>query len=401
MSRILFHSGAPWVPTGYGTQCGLFARRFQNAGHDVAVSATWGLNGAALEWEGIPVYPGDDLWGNVLVPALYERHQADLLITLLDVWVLNAARFRDLNTACWVPVDHFPCPPRVQGFFHESGARPVAMSRFGVQMLQDKGLNPLYVPHGIDTQVFAPPTHDRADIRESVGIPRDAFVVGMVANNHGHTPPRKAFGEALMAFANFQRTHEDAFLYLHAEMTGTRSGANAGINLPSLCDLLEIPADRVGFAPQVEMELDFPAANMAALYGAMDVLLNPSYGEGFGIPIVEAQSCGTPVVVGDWTSMPELCGAGWKVDGQPWFDHDHGSFFFCPAIGSIIEALDDAYDNASGLRERAREFAVQYDADLVMDRYWTPVLDELTRPREVGPLPNRAMRRKAKQKAAA
>ena len=30
-------------------------------------------------------------------------------------------------------------------------------------------------------------------------------------------------------------------------------------------------------------------------------------GEGFGIPIIEAQACSTPVIVTDFSSMPERC----------------------------------------------------------------------------------------------
>jgi glycosyltransferase involved in cell wall biosynthesis len=401
--RILWHSGAPWAPTGYGNQTALFTTRIAGAGHDVAISATWGLNGSALEWEGMQVFPSDDQWGNVLMPHLASKYKSDLVITLMDVWVLrNLEAFRKMNMACWVPVDHQPCPPNVARFFKATGARPVAMSKFGEQMLKDEGLDPLYVPHGVDTNVFKPLTHDRGEVRRSMGLPADAFIVGMVANNHGHTPPRKAFPQAVMAFAAFREKHPDALLYLHSEITGQRSGANSGLNLPALCEQFDIPASAVAFAPQVEMEIGIPAESMAAMYGSMDILLNPSYGEGFGIPIIEAQACGTPVIVTDWTAMPELCGAGWKVSGEPWWDPQHGAFFMAPFVGDIIAALEDAYDRAAGLRAGAREFALRYDADRVMAEHWLPTLKALSRPREVAPLTNRAMRRAAaKQKVPA
>ncbi len=45
-----------------------------------------------------------------------------------------------------------------------------------------------------------------------------------------------------------------------------------------------------------------------AAYKASDVLLYPSLYEGFGLPILEAMSCGTPVITSNCTSMPEVGG---------------------------------------------------------------------------------------------
>ena len=142
---------------------------------------------------------------------------------------------------------------------------------------------------------------------------------------------------------------------------------------------------------------------MCQTYNAFDVLASPSYGEGFGIPIIEAQACGVPVIVSDWTAMTELCGAGWLVDGDSWYDSAHGSFYLCPAVISIVEAFDAAYDQAAGMKEKARAFALDYDAELVFMKHWLPLIDELSRPREIGPLtvkPNRAARRAAERSAA-
>lgn len=407
--RILWHSVAPWAPTGYGQQTGLFARRLRDLGHDVAISAVWGLGGAVLDFEGIPVYPSDENWGNLLLPAYAKKHRADLVITLGDVWVLNAKVMRELPLACWVPVDHQPCPPKVATFLHDAGARPVAMSRFGETMLQEKRLDPLYVPHGIDTEIYKP--LDREKIRARFSM-EGCFVVGIVANNAGGLPPssgppRKAFPESLIAFSQFHRNHPDSRLYLHAEMTGKRFPGNVkpGLDLSKLIEQFQIPVEAVMVSNQTEMEIGIDQPTMASIYNSFDVLLNPSYGEGFGITIVEAQACGTPVIVTDWTSMSELVGAGWVSKGdEPWYDPLHESFFMRPRVCELVEALEDAYETASGKRGEAREFALAYDADRVTADCWVPALEELSKPREVGPLlspnGNRAMRRAAKKAGA-
>jgi glycosyltransferase involved in cell wall biosynthesis len=55
--------------------------------------------------------------------------------------------------------------------------------------------------------------------------------------------------------------------------------------------------------------LDFVAdADLAALYHAADVLAMPSLSEGFGIPVLEAMACGTPVVCSDGGALPEVAG---------------------------------------------------------------------------------------------
>lgn len=48
--------------------------------------------------------------------------------------------------------------------------------------------------------------------------------------------------------------------------------------------------------------------NKFYLLANADVFLFPTFYEGFGLPILEAQSVGTPVVCSDVSSMPEVCG---------------------------------------------------------------------------------------------
>ena len=403
--KILWHSGAPWAGTGYGVQTALFAPRLKALGYDIAISATWGLMGQALEWEhGIVVYPGDDRYGNATLEPLSKKLGADLVVALLDAWVLKPTVMQKIpNLAVWTPVDHQPCPPNVAAALKQAQARSIAMSRFGEKMLQDEGLDPVYVPHGVDTNVFRPAAN-KAEIRKALNIPESAFVVGMVANNQGHLPPRKAFPQAIMAFAEFRKQHPDSLLYFHTEVTGARGqGPYMGVNVLDLCDRWDVPPSAVAFTNQLELELGINAGWMNALYNSFDVLLSPSYGEGFGVPIIEAQACGVPVIVTNWTSMPELCGSGWIIEGEPYWDTNHDAFFKSPLVGDIIEALRQAYQARGDEKfaETARQFAAGYDADHVTETYWKPALETLLRPREVQPLrPNRDLSRRGKDKAA-
>jgi glycosyltransferase involved in cell wall biosynthesis len=58
-------------------------------------------------------------------------------------------------------------------------------------------------------------------------------------------------------------------------------------------------------------EIPRPAHDeLEALYNGAHALLFPSYTEGFGWPVLEAQACGCPVLCSDTTSLPEVAGAG-------------------------------------------------------------------------------------------
>ena len=58
-----------------------------------------------------------------------------------------------------------------------------------------------------------------------------------------------------------------------------------------------------------------PEPDLPALYSGALCFVYPSYFEGFGLPPLEAMKCGTPVVVGNQTSLPEVVGdAGLQVD---------------------------------------------------------------------------------------
>ena len=112
--RILWLSNAEWTASGYGEQTHLFCRRFQDLGHDVAIAANHGLQGAQMDWDGITVYPASGNWGNNSISTFAEHHKADIVIALCDAWVLNPDKWDDdLKMAVWAPIDHYPIPPEV------------------------------------------------------------------------------------------------------------------------------------------------------------------------------------------------------------------------------------------------------------------------------------------------
>lgn len=386
--RILWFSNTPLAGTGYGVQTAEVVPRLKAAGHDVAIACNWGHYGTAIEWNGIPMFPaGKDKYSNDIVQAHADAWEADWTITLYDTWPLHRARF-PANTASWVPIDHQPAPPEVTEWCKQ--VTPIAMSRFGQSMLRDQGVDSTYIPHSI-SKAFVPA--DPAPVREALGIPADAFVVVIAAANQGVHPPRKAWGHMYLALAHFLREHPDAYVYIHTDKIGL-----GGVDLTVLERATTLPMERVRYTdPYAYASGRVSQSNLASIYSAGDVLLAPSMGEGFGVPVIEAQACGLPVIVSDFSAQPELCESGWLVNGQYWWDEAQAAWFFDPFIHSIVKNLEAAYAarGDQSIRDRAVEFAQQYDSDLVFERYWVPFLAELDAKDE--PPLNRAERRRQKK----
>jgi hypothetical protein len=129
--KILWHSNAPWVGTGYGQQTRLFATLLQAQGHEVLVSAGYGHRHGVFSLDGIKVLPsGMDPIGIGLLSAHWAKHKPDVCVLLGDSWPLEADLLRRMPLALWAPVDQQPLPPPVA---QKLGvARWVfAMSRFG------------------------------------------------------------------------------------------------------------------------------------------------------------------------------------------------------------------------------------------------------------------------------
>ena len=389
MTNILWSSNAPWTSSGYGQQTAMFAPRFRDQGHNIAFSCFYGLEGGVHDWQGMLCYPTDATrFGWLMLPQYANHHfQGDrangIVFTLQDVWCLQQGTpgMGGLRFVCWTPIDHDPCPPKVAEFLRSVDSRVVAMSRFGQKALENEGFEDvLYAPHGVETSVFKP-LDDRAEIRKSMNLPADAFIVGMVAHNSG-TPARKSFATVFRAFKEFYAKHPDAILYMHSDLLGR----NNGTNLIELARAVGIPDSALRASDQTLLHLNFPPHLVAQIIGSFDVLAIPSMGEGFGIPLIEAQACGVPVITTDWTAMTELCGAGWLVEGELFHDESQRSWQKLPYAGDVYDAMSEAYDKAAGLKDKAVEFASGYDADRVMGECWVPILDEVCAPREVAPL---------------
>lgn len=66
--------------------------------------------------------------------------------------------------------------------------------------------------------------------------------------------------------------------------------------------------ERFELANAVHFPGFIPAEELPFWYNSAEVFLYPSVFEGFGLPVLEAMACGTPVIVSDVSSLPEIAG---------------------------------------------------------------------------------------------
>lgn len=341
-------------------------------GIDPTCFAFYGLAGGPIEYDGYRVVPQSHNggWGDDIIRAHLTHTKAEVLVTLFDLFVVDERRWRDLPVpwCAWLPID---CdgigPPTLERLRHVDHV--VAMSRFGRDQLEAAGVpvaETIY--HAVDTDVFRP--HDRRDSRRALKLDPDAYWVGVVSANKGD---RKRLPQQLEAVGRWSREHpeRDIRVFLHSDKSETLGGWD-----------LAVLAERAGLTGKVSVPDDYilaadpaPPETMARLYSSFDVLLNVSAGEGFGIPIVEAQACGVPVIVGDYTAMPELLRYGRAVRAGARVLAPHYGWQYVPDEDGIIEALESVYGGED--RERAifaREWVKEHCAVPVIADQWAALL---------------------------
>lgn len=166
----------------------------------------------------------------------------------------------------------------------------------------------------------------------------------------GALEPRKNLPTLLRAFARLRRELPDVTLVIVGAPRWKFSA------IPRVLDQLNL-RQAVRFAGYVA------DADLPALYSAASVFCFPSLAEGFGLPVVEAMACGTPVVCSNASALPELAGeAALLVEPT---DPD--------AIASALTRVLRQPDLAGELRERglarAARFSWERTASETLDVY--------------------------------
>ncbi len=310
-----------------------------------------------------------------------------MLITHWDVWVLHGLIGRPINWVPYVPIDA-PLDDytiEINIVLKAPNVRAIiAQSKFGYNEIKkivgdDKPV--YYIPHGVNTSLFKP-IEDRGRVKVDFGMDKDAFVFGFVGNNDSD---RKDIPGLLKAFSIFRENNKDAKDAYLIMWSGVKPAAGRAYDLVRLAKRYRID-NKVLFPVEQSPTLFYDESFMVNVYSAMDWFVTMSSGEGFGLPILEAMACGTPVIAGDHSAHHELVSSGKpqprgilvkaKYIRPTLWTPTHQEYSFIDPY-DFAEAMAKAYNEDWGkYSKNARAFAEKYDwGDII--KQWVMTLEDI------------------------
>ena len=207
----------------------------------------------------------------------------------------------------------------------------------------------IVVTPGAASAHFAPVTDETElrKIRQKYGIDSD-YILSL-----GSIQPRKNLGRLIDAYSSLRSLRARSKLP-KLVIAGKRGWLEREIFRA---------AERSKFGKDILFVGYVPEPDLPALFSGALVFVYPSYFEGFGLPVLEAMQCGTPVIAGNRTSIPEISG-----DAALLFDP-----FDTEAVRDALARMTDDAGLRTSLRQRgldrANEFNWTKTAELTLQTY--------------------------------
>lgn len=379
--RIIWMSNSPHVYSGYGVFTKELLKRIHDDGWTVACVGFSGISGGIIEdYDGYRIYPQmAEPYGTDALVNHGRDFKAHVHFTMQDTPTLNANLLQHVKT--WIPympVHYSPPSPFVLDKIKHA-YKIITFSEYGKQGLASKGFSSTMIKEGINTSTFRP--LDKEMIRKRLGIKDGTFLFGMVGANK-EIPARKGFQEALDAYKLFIDNHpnERVGLYIH-----TLSPPIGKFPIMDYAKQIGVH-DRVIVPDNYSALYKSPPDVIAQMMNAFDVLLQPSRTEGFGLPIVEAQSCGVPAIATDFSAMPELIvdgKTGLKVKVNRLELANQWGYHAVPNTQDLHKQMEKMYtmlkkDKKGKIAKACRNHVLKnFDIDQIFEDEWVPYLESL------------------------
>jgi glycosyltransferase involved in cell wall biosynthesis len=360
--RILWVGEASFISTGYATYAREVLSRLHATGKydifELGCYGPWGDERASsLPWPYMTAMPrpGDDQdqqqytahpinqFGEWRFEEACLRHKPDCVLDIRDWWMVEfqeRSPFRPFYHWAIMPtVDAAPQDEQWISTFTNADA-VFTYTDWAQEVLRQQGRDKIKLkcpaPPGADTQVLAP-VMDRRAHRRAIGVDEDCLIVGTVMRNQR----RKLYPDLIQAFAKFLKTApaelaRKTYLYMHT------SWPDIGWDIPRLlaeegvghrCLFTYVCSHCQASFPSFfadakavcrncgQHQAAFPNSNagisregLASVINLFDVYVQYANSEGFGMPLVEAASCGVPVMAVDYSAMSDVVR---KLQGIP------------------------------------------------------------------------------------
>lgn len=203
--------------------------------------------------------------------------------------------------------------------------------------------------------------YSRRDICEWAGLPPDqVVVVGNGVSSAFHPDgPRHTGPEPYFLHVGRRAGHKNIVRLLEAFSRGRYPQAMR-MRFTGLPDRTTVSVvERLGLRTRVDFLGQLSDTALASHYRSAMALVFPSIYEGFGLPIVEAMACGTPVVTSSTTATAEVAGPGNAVLVDP------GS---TEALAAAMERIASDAQLRSDLAQRGPRRAMEFSWERVASR---------------------------------
>ena len=179
-------------------------------------------------------------------------------------------------------------------FVLKKARRVLSTSRFMAGYIEQlAGIKASITPFGVDTNVFTPMNHKKED--------GNTLVIGTIKK----MKPEYSLQTLIKAFQRVRRMLPDQPMRLRLIGDGVERGR------------LEELVQKSGLSSYVDFAGYRPYAQIAEYHNSLDVYVNVSRAESFGVSVLEASACGRPVVASDVGGLREVVqqgGTGYLVE---------------------------------------------------------------------------------------
>jgi glycosyltransferase involved in cell wall biosynthesis len=364
-------SDTPLRASGFGLPTGEICKRLAGLGHDILVLGWWSATEEKFCGIDVKPCPVNPTGVAAAIASYVADFRPDHLITLGDVpWlsflagagmqgVLSGARIRWL---IYYPVDGVladgSLPVQWVDVLSKADAA-VTMSKFGLAATERSGVRATFIPHGCDTELFRPPA-DKDAAKRLLGYD-GKFVILSDARNHR----RKLIPRALDIVRGLDIPASKLVFHLHSNAEPQEDEESYRYNINADIDLLgldSVTGLRDG-APPASLGM----AELAKLYAAADVHLLASFGEGFGLPTLQAASSGVVPIVPANSASTELVGShGFAIPCDSASSDEYGihrPFVDRQQAASVLRTLYLEPELLIARSLAARQFALNYSWD--------------------------------------